>query len=306
MIKNVTITNYLGESLVLELMRPEKSGFVIKSMEGIGPNKANINITESSILDGGTFNSARTTTRNIVISLAFLSNGIDSIETIRHKSYRYFPTKKEVTLRFETDNRISEISGVVETNEPAIFSNDSGCQISIICPNPFFHSVANGGRVTTVFSGIEPNFEFPFSNESLTEKLIEFSIIQNKTENVVIYKGDADVGITIQMHAIGEVFNPKIYNTTTREVMALDHDKIVAITGGGIDDGDDIYITTEKGMKNIWLLRNGILYNILNSMARGSSWFTLTKGNNFFAFTTDSGSSNLQFSIKNDVLYEGV
>ena len=306
MIKTILVTNYLGDKLELELARPEKSGFAVKLVDGLGPSKANLNIKESPILDGGSYNSGRITTRNIVMNLIFMDESGHSIETLRQLSYKYFPTKKEVSLRITSDNRICDIIGIVEHNEPTIFDIQTGAQISIQCPDPFFYSVENGGIVTTVFSGIEPNFEFPFSNESLTENLIEFSTIQNKTENVVVYYGDADVGITIQMHAIGDVVNPIIYNTTTREFVKINTVKLAALTGSGIVDGDDIYIMTEKGNKRIYLQREGNLYNILNCMDRGSSWFSLTKGNNFFAYTTDSGSSNLQFSIINRVRYEGV
>lgn len=306
MIKKILVTNYLGESLELELAKPEKSGFAVKLVNGLGPSKANLNIKEGSIIDGGTYNSGRITTRNIVMNLIFMNDGGQSIETLRQKTYKYFPTKKEITLRITADNRICDIIGIVEHNDPVIFDKTTGTQISIQCPDPFFYSVENGGIVTTVFSGIEPWFEFPFSNESLTENLIEFSKIQNKTENVVIYYGDADVGITIQMHALGDVVNPTIYNVTTREFMKINTTKLESLTGHGIIDGDDIYIMTEKGSKRIYLQRAGNLYNILNCLDKQSSWFSLTKGNNFFAYTTDSGSSNLQFSIINRVRYEGV
>lgn len=53
MIKSVTIQNYLGEKIVLELARPEKSGFIIKSIDGLGPPGANINTTQVSTNDGG-------------------------------------------------------------------------------------------------------------------------------------------------------------------------------------------------------------------------------------------------------------
>lgn len=45
MIRAVTFTNYLGDSIRLDLARPEKSGFIIKSVTGLGPGKANINTT---------------------------------------------------------------------------------------------------------------------------------------------------------------------------------------------------------------------------------------------------------------------
>lgn len=43
MIKSVTVVNHLGESLKLDLASPEKSGFIAKSMEGLGPVKATVN-----------------------------------------------------------------------------------------------------------------------------------------------------------------------------------------------------------------------------------------------------------------------
>lgn len=46
MIRNVTIINPLGERLVLDLMNPVKSGFIVESIEGLGPVKADVNFTE--------------------------------------------------------------------------------------------------------------------------------------------------------------------------------------------------------------------------------------------------------------------
>ena len=66
MIRSVTVTNYLGDSIQLELMRPEKSGLIIKSIEGLGPSDAAINMTELSTNDGALYNSARLNKRNIV------------------------------------------------------------------------------------------------------------------------------------------------------------------------------------------------------------------------------------------------
>ena len=43
MIKSVTVVNHLGESLKLDLASPEKSGFIVKSIEGT-PNKRDTGI----------------------------------------------------------------------------------------------------------------------------------------------------------------------------------------------------------------------------------------------------------------------
>ena len=72
MIRAVTFTNYLGDSIRLDLARPEESGFIIKSVTGLGPGKANINTTEIATNDGSLFNSSRMPSRNIVISLAYM------------------------------------------------------------------------------------------------------------------------------------------------------------------------------------------------------------------------------------------
>lgn len=72
MIYSFAITNYLGDRVKLELGKPEVSGFLIKSVTGLGPVKANVNTTEVVTNDGSMFNSARLSQRNIVFQLAFV------------------------------------------------------------------------------------------------------------------------------------------------------------------------------------------------------------------------------------------
>lgn len=132
MIRAVTVTNYLGESKRFELAFPEKSGFAVQSISGLGPSKADINTTEISTNDGSLYNSARVNSRNIVMSLKLMFN--PQIEDTRQDSYKYFPIKKRVTLLIETDNRICETYGYVESNEPGLFSSGETTQISIVCP----------------------------------------------------------------------------------------------------------------------------------------------------------------------------
>lgn len=305
MIKTITVTNYLGDSLVLDLARPEESGFLVKSVTGLGPGTANINLTELSTIDGSLYNSARLSARNIVISLAFLWH--DSIEDVRQKSYKYFPIKKKVKLLVETDNRKAEIEGYVETNDPNIFSQQEGTDISILCPDPFFYSCESDGLNTTVFYGVESIFEFPFeSNLSSDNGTLEMGVIQNQTEKVITYDGDAEIGLTITIHAVGQASNVTIYNMGTRESMKIDTDKLSTLTGSGIIAGDIITICTTIGSKSIKLLRSGKTTNILNCLDKSTDWFKLVKGDNLFAYTAESGCENLQFEIVNRVLYEGV
>ena len=307
MIYSIVVTNYLGDRIKLELGKPDVSGFLIKSITGLGPAKANVNTTEVSTNDGSLFNSARLSQRNIVLDMVFINTVYgESIEDLRQKSYKYFPLKKSVELTIETDNRYVKTTGYVESNEPNIFSSQEGTQISIICPDPYFYSAGEDGNNVTNFYSIDPMFEFPFSNESLDEPLLVFGEIQIKTEGVITYHGDSEIGVMIYIHAIGPATNINIYNTETREVMRINTEKISSLTGKGIVASDDIVINTAKGAKSITLIREGVSYNILNCLDKNTDWFTLAKGDNIFAFTADSGVTNLQFRVENKVIYEGV
>ena len=307
MIYSIVVTNYLGDRIKLELGKPDVSGFLIKSITGLGPAKANVNTTEVSTNDGSLFNSARLSQRNIVLDMVFINTVYgESIEDLRQKSYKYFPLKKSVELTIETDNRYVKTTGYVESNEPDIFSSQEGTQISIICPDPYFYSAGEDGNNVTDFYTIDPMFEFPFSNESLTDPLLIFGEIQIKTEGVITYYGDSEIGVVIYIHAIGPATNINIYNTETREVMMINTTKLEKLTGKGLVASDDIVINTTKGEKSITLIREGASYNILNCLDKNTDWFTLSKGDNIFAFTAETGVTNLQFRIENQVIYEGV
>jgi hypothetical protein len=302
MIKNITIINHLGESLHISMTEPEKSGFIIKSITGLGPVKADTFFSEFTSMDGSIDNGSRLNTRNIVMNFMFLEK--PSIEATRLLSYKYFPIKQNITFRIETDARICETVGRVESNEPDIFSEKEGCSISMICPDPYFYSSGKLNR--TVFSGIENVFEFPFSNESLDENLLEMSRINLKKEGTVFYEGDSQIGITIRIHTIGPVSGLKIYNINTREVFAFNDERFEAAMGSGMKAGDDITIVTNKGKKSVTILRDGITKNILHTIDKPMTWFQISKGDNLFAYRADEGEDKVQLTIENQVIYEGV
>ena len=77
-------------------------------------------------------------------------------------------------------------------------------------------------------------------------------------------------------------------------------------TETGIMSGDTIIINTNRGSKSIILLRDGVEYNILNCLEKGSKWFTLVKGDNIFSYTAETGAANLSFYITNKIAYDGV
>lgn len=302
MIKSIIVTNYLGEELELELTRPDDSGFAVESVDGLGPGNATINITEISTSDGGKYNSSRVSSRNIVLHLKYM--WVPTIEDARQKSYRFFPLKKDVRLRVITDNRDVYIDGYVESNEPDIFSETSGATISIICPNPYFYKYGPEGDQSTVFSTVLPAFEFPFSNESLSEKLLVMSTYVHNSETNVIYNGDVPIGMTIYAHALDNgIGDITIFNVDTRGRIIITTSKL---PGGQMLIGDDILINTFRGEKSAYLRRNGEFYNVLNSLNLDMEWFTLAQGDNIFAYNATDREERLDLRIINRIAYWGI
>lgn len=307
MVKEVTITNYLGNEMTYSFDNPtidDKTGLFITEIEGLGPVKATVNMTQLATADGDIYNSSRLAGRNIVIKARFTY--ADTIEEARLMSYKYFPIGHKLKFKIKTENRLAETEGYVESNEPNIFSKKSDMQVSVLCESPFFFSVDEDGKQQTNFSNVVAMFEFPFSNESLTDPLLEFGRIINKKENTVYYDGDAETGCVIHLHAIGNVEMVNIYNIKTGEKMVLDTDKLETLTGNKIIYGDTITISTVKGNKYITLLRNGVTYNILNILGKDTEWFQLARGDNLFAYTAEYGEQNVQFMVEAQIIFEGV
>lgn len=300
MIKSIKVINYLKESLEIELGSPEKSGLLITSITGLGAGNAVINSSDLSVSDGSVFNSSRLENRNIVLEMKYYG---DNPEESRHKTYKYFPIKKPLTIQFTLGDRVCEATGYVESNEADIFSEKAGCSISIICPDPLLYSIYES---STPLSGIVPRFEFPFFREIDDNSEIVMSDIHIVKDTSVHYVGEAEVGISIYIHALGEITDFTIYNTGTREKISIIDSVIQRITGYKIMARDDIFISTIRGAKKATLIRNGHSYNIINAIDKNADWFMLSKGDNIFTYTATTGEFNAQINIKNRIAYEGV
>lgn len=299
MIKKLTVINDRNDKLVIDLGRPDNSGLLIYDIEGIGPGKANITTSDYASNDGGIFRAAKMGPRNIVISLRYMFS--PTVEQARHRTYKYFPIKKEITLVFETEQRSLAIKGYVEANEPDIFQKESGAQISIICPDPFFYMAGSKGMQITEFESVDSKFEFPIAIEDLV-----FGDIIAATERALWYDGDADTGLIFDIYINGLVGDITIVNSYTGQRMEIDSGRIADITGKPLDLGDRIELSTIKGSKYVTLIRDGNEINILNCLGKRTDWFEITKGDNVFAFIADDGMMNLKFRLTNPILYMGV
>lgn len=293
MIQSIQVTNHIGETFLFELGNPWAIGLALTSIDGLGPTDVVVDTSRITSADGTMFNSAHSGQRNIVFKMRFVSA---DVEKDRQQSYKIFPQKKRVDFVFNTTERSLKTWGIVESNEPNIFSKEEGTSVSIICPPAFFEALDEDVQISTM-AGIQMLFEFPFSNESLSENLIEFGSIELQKETVIQYEGDTDTSVLIHIHTLGAASGITIHNTGTRETMRLD---------ASLLSGDDVYINTERGNKYVKLIRNGIETNLLNSLDINSVWFRLVRGDNVFAFVADTGGENIQMEITHRPLYVGV
>lgn len=271
---NVSIENYRGERLNLS----NQQCYVITRIDGLGPAAANINTTPMAGGDGSSFNSSSVNNRNIVLTIYILRN----VEENRLRLYRYFPTKKTVTLYFKGDNRDVYISGYVETCEPDIFSRMESVRISIICEQPFFK---NRNSSIYAFSLATKNIEFPIS---IPESGIEFGTISNTSTIDVFNHGDHETGVEINIEATGSVIAPKIINVSTNEIFQINFE---------MQSGDAIKITTGRGNKKVILTRGGVETNLMNRITSDSTWFSLEVGDNVFSYTATTGSATMNVNF---------
>lgn len=306
MIESIKVTNYRNESITLPMRDPEQSGFFIGGINGLDPTKGTINVTENLSIDGAFYNSARATYRNIVIFLGFNDANGTTIEEIRHEAYRYFPVKRKVKLEITTTARVLYAEGYVESTEVNIFSKRQIASVSILCPDAYLRALA---PIDTVFSGINPLFEFPFENESATVPTLEFGEYLLSQQKNLLYDGDATIGIVVTALMKGTVEDFRIYNLTTQQQMHFDDTKISAILGSSLANGDQIIVSTVIGDKYVKVIRSGVTYNVLNALnanAVGHAWITIEPGDNVFYITADVGGTLIQSHIQHHPAYLGV
>lgn len=282
MIKSITVTNSIGESLNLELTNPWKNGVAVKSISGLGTPVYNINMMTYASGDGGAVGSVIANNRNILFEFYPMFN--PQVEDSRQLLYRYFQVKKPVYIEFELDNRVSSIEGYVESNTPEIFSERETIQISVICADPYFKRSQTDAEF---FYGEVPLFEFPFSNESLTEDLLVISELNLDNRATIDYTAEIDAGLLITIDCYSDPGNVTLWNIDTLGRIFIDSNRIKSITGGKLMSGDRVIISTYSGDKYVKLLREGRYYNIIGAVNKDLDWFVLKQGPNSFTYVTD-------------------
>lgn len=286
------IENVKNEILTLT---QDESNYQVLSITGLNPPKAQINTSTVAGLDGSKFNSSKLENRNIVITLKI--NG--DVEANRIKLYKYCTTKEWCKFYYENEHRNVYIDCYVENLECDLFVKDETAQISLICPQPYFKDME---LIIDDISKVLAAFEFPFAygnngatnigSSGTTDEAIEFSTIDKNRVTNVINNSESETGLIINIEFLKTVNKLLIKNTTTGEEFTLDRSNY-----GSFIKNDKVIIDTNKGNKSITLIRDAEEINIFPSLKKGSVFFQLDMGDNYFSYLADDGNNDEGVSI---------
>ena len=281
------IENFNGDVLTLTGKEPI---YQIISIIGLNPPKAQINTTKIAGMDGATFNSSKLGMRNVVLTVKI--NG--DVETNRLNLYSYFQTKSWCKFYYSNDTLDVFIEGYVESVECDLFSAREMAQISILCPYPYFQSIAEN---TASSSSVIGGFVFPFSIN--VNEPIPISEISPQGAIQVYNSAESETGTIIEINFRMNASSVELLNTRTGETFELDYAFL---------QNDKVIVNTRKGAKSITLVRNGVVSNLFSALKKGSAFFQLSPAINIIDYSVDgqieSGAVFIVFKFHN--AYRGV
>lgn len=280
----LTIERQDGERLTLT---QSQSAYKVK-YTGLGPVDADIITSALGMVDGEKYNGSRVGARNIVLTVYIGGN----VEANRIRLYQYLAPKSKVKLYYKNESREVYAEGYVESNLPNQFEAISYNQISIICPRPYLSAIE---AIVQDITNTVDMFEFPFAIE---EEGIEFSALDGGSYANMHNSGDVSTGAIFRVFAQSEVVGPNIYNAITNKFLKL---------SGVLEAGDLLTINTNAGNKRLTITKStGAVVNVLHRLAPGSTWLQLTVGDNYIAYTADSGEAAMSVSVEHNDLFVGV
>lgn len=313
------------QTLTMELSNPEGSkGFAVLDISGLGAGKATVNTTEWALLDGCSVTNIKLPKRTITMELRFIpyftindrgENVYVAVEDIREWSYLYFPLKKQIRL---TIVRTSDyggtdtfyIDGIIDKNEPNIWSNEEGCSIEITCPDPYFQ---NGEEYETAFQAINGMFHFTYPDNAQDTNTREcshgglatpfavvgpVSTIEQYDRLPIPNVSNIDVGAVFVLKCVnGIVKNPSIENLTTNQGFRLLYT---------MQPGEEIIIDTRDAKHSIKSSRSS---NILAYVdITKDDWITFLPGENSIQrqCANVGGINNFQLTIRLKPRFVGI
>lgn len=259
MLESVEVRTTQGTLLQLPL-EDMTSGIFIDDIEGLGPVKTNIVTTKQTHRDGERRQSSSRESRTIKLRLGLQPDYIfDSVSDLRNRIYGFLMPSSIVSLRFIMSDGLSvDISGEVESCEPAIFTKEPAIDVIIMCFDPDFVD------------------QVPVTQTGTTT--------DQTTETTIRYDGSVETGFELILRVNRTLTAFTVYNRTPDNVtQILDFANPLSI-------GDVLTISTIPGAKGATLLRANNESSRLYAVSTQSSWIKLKPGINYFRiYSTGAG-----------------
>lgn len=266
------IQNASGDVMTLTGKEPK---YQIIDIQGLNPPAAQINTSTIVGMDGAVFNSSKLQTRNLVLTIKI--NG--DVELNRLRLYSYFRTKEWCKFYYTNDSLEVTIDGYVDSVECNLFTNAETAQISIICPYPYFRSIA---EITQDFSNVLKKFVFPFSINH--DDPVVISEIGDAGTAKIYNSSESENGMVMYVNFLEDESSLEIINTFTGDDFKLVHAFLA---------GDTVIIDTNKGRKSISLIRAGAVTNLFAALQTGSVFLQLLPGMNTFNYLVSGSIDNV-------------
>jgi hypothetical protein len=241
---------------------PHEDPVQIFEVEGLGPVTAEVSSTAFATGRGEFYQGVSTGKRNIVLTLGLNPDWKDqTISSLRKILYAYLMPEQWVRLRFYSDDYPPvQITGIVESFTPNMFSKDPETQASILCPKPDFVAVDS-----TIVTGRTSEDEVAIEYTGTVST--GFELRARNSPDLGAYTGDL------------ALINKKPSKTETFHV--------VNIT---VDSGRSFLVNTVRSSRRVQNVYDDGVANILAKMSLDSDWPELAPGENLLTvFTTDPG-----------------
>lgn len=245
----IEVRNAQGTLLTLPL-DDVSDGLVLQDVGGLGPVKATLSASSYAGSDKSQFQSARREARNITLQIGFEPDYVtNSVSSLRDNLYQFFMSKRKVFLRlFTSDDLEVDISGIVESCEPTIFTKDPMVDVSIMCYD-------------VDFVVLDPT-------------VISEDTVDDSTNITVTYPGSTEVGFVFVLSLDRTLSEFSIYHQPPDgSLYQMDF-------AASLLSGDVLTISTVDGNKYASLNRSGTISSVLYGVLPQSKYMKLEQGDN--------------------------
>lgn len=293
------------------------SQYMTTEIEGLSPPDSTISTAGYVGADGSYLTNAYTEKRNLVISFAM--RGVD-IESRRQTLYRVVKPSKYIKVHYRSPHRNVWTFGYVESMEIENFSNETSGQISILCPDIFWHSF-DSVSLSTADNAVSGRFFFSFPNAYWSENTAGIyetamgEIAEASTSFSLTVENDGDeTGLVLKLLNNG---SEKAYltqiickNKTTGQALTIStsSSEIELNASGGY-----LLINTKTGEKSVqsYTKAGKAKTDYLSYVDfAASEWLTLVTGTNEITVTVtpkdESCLESLEMQIEHTNVYLGV